>query len=170
VNKRSIIDLCKEKESREILIDTLCQGISNVSEFRDAVNYVMDNIQMFNIEEFKSQLYEDEDDYLDLILPTFRRVWGRVYTQPPPLFKSELLPLRLELYKLNFDIDEFLNYLKKSFIESKGCLNYFEHIDRTHKHLELIVDNYISLLVSKTLICDDYKESFRELKLKRLLK
>lgn len=167
MNKRSIIDICKEKESREILIDTLCQGISNVSDFRDALNYVIDRINIFNIEEFKSQLYEDEDDYLDLILPTFRRVWGRVYTQPPPLFKSDQ---RLELYRLNFDIDEFLDYLKISFIESKGCLNYFEHIDRTPKHLELIVDNYISLLVKRVLDCEDFVEESRELKLKKLIK
>jgi hypothetical protein len=167
VNRRSIIDICKEKESREILIDTLCQGISNVSDFRDALNYVIDRIHIFNIEEFKSQLYKDEDDYLDLILPTFRRVWGRVYTQPPPLFKSDQ---RLELYRLNFDIDEFLDYLKISFIESKGCLNYFEHIDRTPKHLELIVDNYISLLVKRVLDCEDFVEESRMLKLKKLIK
>ena len=167
MNRRSIIDICKEKESREILIDTLCQGISNVSDFRDALNYVIDNIHIFNIEEFKSQLYKDEDDYLDLILPTFRRVWGRVYTQPPPLFKSDQ---RLELYRLNFDIDEFLDYLKISFIESKGCLNYFEHIDRTPKHLELIVDNYISLLVKRVLDCEDFVEESRMLKLKKLIK
>lgn len=167
MNRRSIIDICKEKESREILIDTLCQGISNVSDFRDALNYVIDRVHIFNIEEFKSQLYEDEDDYLDLILPTFRRVWGRVYTQPPPLFKSDQ---RLELYRLNFDIDEFLDYLKISFIESKGCLNYFEHIDRTPKHLELIVDNYISLLVKRVLDCEDFVEESRMLKLKKLIK
>lgn len=167
MNRRSIIDICKEKESREILIDTLCQGISNVSDFRDALNYVIDRVHIFNIEEFKSQLYEDEDDYLDLILPTFRRVWGRVYTQPPPLFKSDH---RLELYRLNFDIDEFLDYLKISFIESKGCLNYFEHIDRTPKHLELIVDNYISLLVKRVLDCEDFVEESRMLKLKKLIK
>jgi hypothetical protein len=167
VNKRSIIEICNDLESREILIDTLCQGISNVSDFRDAVNYVIDNIQMFNIEEFKSQLYEDEDDYLDLILPTFRRVWGGVYTQPPPIFKSDQ---RLELYRLNFDIDEFLDYLKVSFIKSKGCLDYFEHMDRTPKHLELIVDNYISLLVKKVLDCEDYVEEVRMLKLKKLVR
>lgn len=167
MNRRSIIDICKEKESREILIDTLCQGISNVSDFRDALNYVIDRVHIFNIEEFKSQLYEDEDDYLDLILPTFRRVWGRVYTQPPPLFKSDH---RLELYRLNFDIDDFLDYLKISFIESKGCLNYFEHIDRTPKHLELIVDNYISLLVKRVLDCEDFVEESRMLKLKKLIK
>lgn len=167
MNKRSIIDICKEKESREILIDTLCQGISNVSDFRDALNHVIDRIHIFNIDEFKSQLYKDEDDYLDLILPTFRRVWGRVYTQPPPLFKSDQ---RLELYRLNFDIDEFLDYLKISFIESKGCLNYFEHIDRTPKHLELIVDNYVSLLVKKVLDCEDFVEESRVLKLKKLIK
>lgn len=167
MNKQSIVDICQEKESREILIDALCQGINNVSEFRDALNYVIDKFHIFNIEEFKSQLYKDEDDYMDLILPTFRRVWGGVYTQPPPLFKSDQ---RLELYRLNFDIDEFLDYLKTSFIESKGCLNYFEHLDRTPKHLELIVDNYISLLVERVLSCKDYVEETRELKLKKLTK
>jgi hypothetical protein len=167
VNKRSIVDIYQDKEDREILIDALCQGITNVSEFRDALSYVIDRIHIFNIEEFKSKLHEDEDDYIDLILPTFRRVWGRVYTQPPPLFKSDQ---RLELYRLNFDIDEFLNYLKISFIESKGCLNYFEHIDRTPKHLELIVDNYISFLVKKVLDRENFVEESRMLKLKKLIK
>lgn len=168
MNKRNIIELCGDLESREILIDSLCQGITNTSDFRDAVSYILDNkISIFDIDDFKSPLYEDEDDYLDLILPAFRRVWGAVYVQPPPLFKSDE---RLELYRLNFDIDEFLDYLKESFIESKGCLDYFEHMDRTPKHLELIVDNYISLLVKRVLDCKDFVEESRMLKLKKLIR
>lgn len=168
MSRKSIIELCNDPESREILIDALCNGITNVSDFRDSVNYILDNkMSIFDIEEFKTSLYEDEDDYLDLILPTFRRVWGAVYTQPPPLFKNDR---RLELYRLNFDIDEFLDYLKESFIKTKGCLSYFENIDRTPKHLEIIVDNYISLLVKRVLDCNDYVEETRELKLKKIIK
>ena len=166
--KKNLIQICENLESREILIDTLCQGITNTSDFRDAINYIIDNkISMFNIEEFKSQLYEDEEEYLDLLLPTFRRVWGRVYIQPPPLFRSKE---KLDLFRLNFDINEFLDYLKETFIKTKGCLENFEYIDRTPKHLEIIVDNYISLLVKRVLDCKDYIEETRELKLKKLIK
>ena len=164
--KSKISELLKDSEEREILLDTLSVGITNTSDFRDALEYVITKLPMFDIPEFES-IYEDEDNILDLVLPSFRRVWGNIYIKPPTLFKNDQ---RLEIFILSFDIDEFLNYLKDVFIKTKGCLTDFEYIDRTINHLQLIVDNYIALLVKKVLDCKDIKEEIRDLKIKKVTK
>ena len=164
--KSKISELLKDSEEREILLDTLSVGITNTSDFRDALEYVITKLPMFDIPEFES-IYEDEDNILDLVLPSFRRVWGNIYIKPPTLFKNDQ---RLEIFILSFDIDEFLNYLKDVFIKTKGCLADFEYIDRTINHLQLIVDNYIALLVKKVLDCKDIKEEIRDLKIKKVTK
>jgi hypothetical protein len=166
VIKNKISELLKDSEKREILLDALCAGITNTSDFRDALEYVITKLPMFDIPEFES-IYEDEDDILDLVLPSFRRVWGNIYVNPPTLFKNDQ---RLEMFILSFDIDEFLGYLKDMFIKTKGCLTDFNYIDRTPNHLQLIVDNYIAFLVKKVLDCKDYIEETRELKLKKMIK
>jgi hypothetical protein len=166
VIKSKISELLKDSEEREILLDTLSVGITNTSDFRDALEYVITKLPMFDIPEFES-IYEDEDNILDLVLPSFRRVWGNIYIKPPTLFKNDQ---RLEIFILSFDIDEFLNYLKDVFIKTKGCLTDFEYIDRTINHLQLIVDNYIALLVKKVLDCKDIKEEIRDLKIKKVTK
>jgi hypothetical protein len=166
VIKNKISELLKDSEKRKILLDTLCTGITNTSDFRDALEYVIEKLPIFKIPEFES-IYEDEDDILDLVLPSFRRVWGNIYIKPPTLFKNDQ---RLEMFILSFDIDEFLGYLKDMFIKTKGCLTDFEYIDRTPNHLQLIVDNYIAFLVKKVLDCKDIKEEIRDLKIKKITK
>jgi hypothetical protein len=162
------ISKLKDKQYKEMLIDALCQGVKNTSEFRDSINYIIDNkIHIFDSKEFNGKLYQDEEDYISLVLPSFRRAWSLVYINPPTLFKSQE---RIDFFRLNFDIDEFIDYLKDIFIKTKGCLGDFEYIDRTPKHLEIIVDNYISLLVKRVIDCDDYKLESRNLKLKKLKK
>lgn len=172
MGKLSIIEISKKPEMREVLIDELCKGITNTSEFRDACEYIFDNkIHLFDISEFKDSLYEGEDDILDLILPSFRRAWGKVYVQTPTLFKSNLPDdQRLDLYQNLFDIDEFLVYLIEMFKKTKGCLSDFEFIDRTPEHLTLIVDNYIASLVKKVIESYDIKKDLRDAKIKRIVR
>ena len=79
-------------------------------EFLELLDYVIvKKSQLFN--GLLDELYEGEDNISDLILPSIRRVFNKIYVQPPPLFLDN--PLRLELYQLSFDIDEFIDYFIK---------------------------------------------------------
>ena len=160
-----------DKEYREILIDTLCKGITNVSEFRDSVEYVIDHkLEMFNNEFFNSPLYEeDKECVIDLVLPSFRRVWGKVYSDTPTLFKKRPGDLRLDLYQQLFNIDEFLDYLKEMFLKVKYSLKEFDNLDRTIETITLIVDNYIAGLVKRVLDSDDIGRDIRQAKLNKII-
>lgn len=165
----TINDILKSPDKREVLIDVLCKGITNTSDFRDALDYIIFNkMDSLNIPEFTDPLYEDEEDILELILPTFRRVWGRIYVQIPDILKNK--KDKIELYQANFDIDEFIDYLKNTFLETKGCLSKFEYLDRTTEHLTIIVDNYIAMLIKNVSDSDDIKSDIRNLKIKKLIK
>lgn len=171
MGKLSIIEVSNKPEMKQILIDELCKGITNTSDFRDACHYVFDKkIHLFDIPEFNNSLYDGEDDILDLIMPSFRRAWGKIYVQTPTLFKSNIPDdKRLELFQNLFNIDDFVDYLIFMFKKTKGCLSDFNHIDRTPEHLTLIVDNYIASLVKKVLDSGDIKKDIREAKLKNIL-
>lgn len=166
-----MISKIKSKEYREILIDTLCKGITNVSEFRDSVEYIIDQkLEMFDDDFFNQYLYEeDKETIITLILPSFRRVWGKVYSDTPSLFKKRPGDLRLKLYQQLFNTDEFLDYLKEMFVKVKDSLKYFENLDRTIETLTLIVDNYIAGLIQKVLDSDDINRDIRQAKLNKII-
>ncbi len=179
----------KDSEFRESLIDSLCLHIKDSSEFRDMLEYVIDNkLYLFDIDEFKDTMYEeDEDDeIITLVLPCIRRVYAKVFIHYPDIFKipvtQEKMPQiwtqslkpkiekKLELYQLYFDIDDFVEYLLDMFKKSKYCLKEFEHLDRTKETLSLIVDNYIASLIQKVQDCQDIQKELRDQKLKKLIK
>ena len=123
---------------------------------------------LFDREEFKGALYLEEDETLDLILPTIKRAFGKVFINPPTLFKdsnnkSLSENKRYELFTMYFNIDEFINYLIDIFIKSKNCLHHFENIDRTAETLTLIVDNYIAGLVQRVINIDDHEQAIDNL-------
>jgi hypothetical protein len=129
------------------------------------VNYVVDEkYHLFDREEFKGALYLDEDETLDLILPATKRAFGKVFIDPPTIFKDSnygrALPenLRYKLFMMYFNADEFIDYLIDMFIKSKDCLQHFEHIDRTVETLTLIVDNYVAGLVQKVRDVENHQE------------
>ena len=163
----SIFFIAKNNNYRQILINELCKGgITNIKEFTDAINYILDEkINMFDIPEFNDKLYDDEEEFSSLILPSFRRVWGNVYCKPPSIFENE----RLKLFQLSLNIDEFLEYLIVMFKKTKGCLKEFENLDRTPEHLHLIVDNYIGILVKRVLDSEDIKSDIRDVKLGKIV-
>ena len=129
--KPSILEINQNPSYREIILDTLCQGIKNTSEFRDLLEYVIDKkLYLFKGFEFQGNLYDGDDDLLDFILPTIRRVWGKVYVTPPSMLKKE----RLQLFELLFDIDEFLDYLVLIIPKSSNKLEIFDNLDRTQEN------------------------------------
>ena len=95
-----------------------------------------------------------------------------IFITPPTLFTIKLNDKRFELFKLLWDVDEFINYLLDILPKVKFSLEEFKNIDRTAQTLELISQNYINELVEK---CrnkteNDLKIQIRDLKIKNTLK
>ena len=171
-NKKSFLDLYKDEHYKNAITDALCQGIGSeyVHSLKALVEYVVDEkYHLFDREEFKGALYLDEDETLDLILPAIKRVFGKVFIDPPTLFKDSNYGRalsenkRYKLFTMYFNVDEFIDYLIDMFIKSKNCLEHFEHIDRTVETLTLIVDNYVAGLVHKVINTDDHEQAIEGL-------
>jgi hypothetical protein len=181
-----ISDLKKDKQYRETLVDSLCKGVIETSNFRDLLEYVInEKNDLFDDVDFSEPLYEDDEITEFLILPSIRRVWGKVFQDYPEIFlppegdeiTQPWLPLlkakvqkKLELFQLSFNIDDFLDYLVDMFHKTKNSLNSFEYLDRTSETLSLIVDNYVAMLIKKVHDCNDFEAEVRDLKLKKLVK
>jgi hypothetical protein len=166
--KPTFLELHKNSSYTDLLTNSLCAGLSgDLERFKDIIRYVVNNkYQLFDIDDFKGSLYEDEDNILELILPSIRRVYGKVYVTPPTILKDQ----RLLLFQELFDIDEFIDYLINMFKITKNCLKEFKYLDRTVETLSLIVDNYVSELIEKSKDCDDYTQAIRDLRLKKVTK
>lgn len=171
-NKKSFLDLYKENQYKKAIVDALCQGIGSeyIHSLKEIVEYVVDEkYHLFDREEFKGALYLDEDETLDLILPAVKRVFGKVFIDPPTLFKDSNYGRaltenkRYKLFTMYFNVDEFIDYLIDMFIKSKNCLEHFEHIDRTVETLTLIVDNYVAGLVQRVRDVEDHEQAIDRL-------
>jgi hypothetical protein len=165
--RKSILDLKKDADFRSLLVDTLCQGIRLTSDFRDILDYVIDNkLHLFETDDFSGSFYPEDDDTLDLIFPAIRRVWGKVFVEPPSILKDK----KLELFQLLFDIDDFVDYLIEIIPKVKTSLIEFDKLDRTAETLVLIVDNYIAGLLEATRNRNDIQMEIRDLRISKTLK
>ena len=117
-NKKSFLDLYKDEHYKKAIIDALCNGIAsqNLYSFKSLLEYVVnEKYHLFDREEFKGALYLDEDETLDLILPATKRAFGKVFIDPPTIFKDSnygrALPenLRYKLFMMYFNADEFID-------------------------------------------------------------
>ena len=181
MEKPSFLNIYKNENYKLALIDSLTGGITDewIDYFDMTLNYIItEKYSLFDREEFKGSFYDGEDETLDLILPSIRRVFGKVFIDPPKIFvvnptissvKGYKDDGRLELFRLNYNIDEFIEYLIEYLILSKSCLEKFEYIDKTSTTLEIIVDNYIAMLVKRVLDSEDIKKDIRDLKIKKMI-
>jgi hypothetical protein len=181
MDKPSFFTIHKDENYKNAIIDALTGGIPDefMEYYEMTLNYIInEKYDLFNKPEFEGSFYEGEDDTLDLILPSVRRVFGKVFIDPPKIFQEypEIKAIkgyepdgRLELFQLHYNIDEFIEYLIEHLIKSKNCLVEFQYIDRTSTTLEIIVDNYIGKLVQSVLESTDIKSDIRELKIKHLV-
>jgi hypothetical protein len=163
-NKKSFLYLYKDENYKKAIIDALCNGIASqhLYSFKSLLEYIInEKYHLFDREEFKGALYLDEDETLDLILPAVRRVFGKIFIDPPTLFKETGYNNghRYRLFTMYFNPDEFTDYLIDMFVKSKDCLKHFEHIDRTVETLTLIVDNYVAGLVKRVLDIEDHEQA-----------
>jgi len=167
-NKKSFLDLYKDEHYKKAIIEALCQGIGSehLYSFTSLLEYVVtEKYHLFDREEFKGALYFEEDETLDLVLPAVRRAFGKVFIDPPTLFKETGYNTgsRYKLFTMYFNPDEFVDYLIDMFIKSKDCLKHFEHIDRTAETLTLIVDNYVAGLVKRVIEIEDHEQAIQSI-------
>jgi hypothetical protein len=179
--KPSFLEIHKNEDYKWSLIDSLTAGITDqwMEYFEMTMIYVIEEKwKLFDKEDFKGTIYNGEDELLDLILPSIRRVFAKVFIDPPKIFIKDPIVSevpgykddgRLELFRLHFDIDEFIDYFITQLILTKECLKDFTYIDRTSETLSLIVDNYIAKLVKSVLESEDIRIDIRDLKIKRMI-
>lgn len=120
---------------------------------------------LFEDEFFKS----DSEKYLDYILPAVRRVYFEIFIKEKEIFKPETKHNLecLELFRLLFDLEDFLNYLVQKLMKNHDKLDDFENLDSKAEILFLIVQNYVSGLIKKSRISNPIVE-IRNLKLEKL--
>lgn len=166
--KKNFLDLYKDEHYKKTIIEALCKGIDSkyIYSFKSLLEYVVDKkYHLFDRKEFKGALYLNEDETLDLVLPALRRVFGKIFIDPPTLFRESGYNKnsRYELFTMYFNADEFIEYLIDMFVKSKDCLQHFKHIDRTSETLTLIVDNYVAGLVQRVLEIQDHEQVIENL-------
>jgi hypothetical protein len=162
--KKTFIENISDPQYKEMLLDSLCSGVTESSKLRDILEYVISNkLELFTDVKFNTPTFEDEDESIMLILPCIKRVYGKVFIDYPDIFtlpkhlekvpNSEFLFKRvkdkLELFQLYFDIDEFIQYLLDIFPKVSHALSDLMYLDRTNETLSLIVDNYVAMLIKK---------------------
>jgi hypothetical protein len=186
---QKFVEKISDPQYKEMILDSLCNGVNETSKFRDLLEYVINNkLHHFDNDVFNSPLYDDEEEPILLVLPCIRRIYAKVFINIPDIFKApdnlDKIPYgeflykkindRLELFQLYFDIDEFIDYLLEVFPKVIGCLSEFYFLDKTSETLSLIVDNYIAKLIKKVKdLSHDLKDiliEIRNAKIKKLSK
>lgn len=152
---------------RQSIIDALCVGIVNTSEFIDEVDYIINDLIPKYKVKLDGFLYDDEDKLINLILPSFRRVWSKVYIDTPSIFEMGFKhdEHSLRLYQLLFTTDDFVDFLVNKLVSTKNCLSEFENIDKSLTHLTIIVDDYLGYLLKRVDDCKDIKTEIRKIKI-----
>jgi hypothetical protein len=176
----SIFERLKDENYRKSLITSLSTGIDDkyIKYFNKLINYVIDEkLYLFDKPEFIEPIHKDEDKAVDLILPAIRRVFAKIFIQPPSIYSKEFnlyyeknANLRYKLFVLYFDIDYFIDYLYNMLIKSKDKLSHLEYIDGTVETLNLIIDNYIGYNIKRVSECDDIESEVKNIKRDSILK
>lgn len=99
----------------------------------------------------KKNISEDNPDgnnLLEYILPSVTRVYSKFFINPPSIFSNSNFLPRLELFQLQFNLQEFLIFLSKKFKSNHNCLSDFENLDTDSEILTLIVEDYVASKVS----------------------
>ena len=168
MDRKSLFEIVGDPADRKSVIDALCAGIPRNSDFAEQLEAAIEELHRFEGKEFEGTLYDDEseDDILDLVLPAFRRAWGKTFATPPTLLKEE----RLELFQLLFSPMGFMVYLAEALPKSKGMLEPMEYLDRGAETVSLVVDNYIAKNVKLSRESKDIRQEIRNLRIEKTLR
>ena len=129
---------------------------------------------IFDYDFFKTTKDNSNANFIVYILPAVRKVYFEVFIKDLEIFKESFRESEhnlkcLELFRLNFNLEEFLKYLAQKLIDNHDKLDDLEFLDGQSEILNLIVSNYVAGLLRKSRISNPNKE-IRNIKLERDLK
>ena len=153
-NPKSLKDL-----DNVVLLDTLLRGLKNEQDsislrklFKETINthHRLFEHKVFTKTINKTEINPEGNNRLEYVLPTVRKVYSKFFIDLPGLFNptnqylKTVKDLRLELYQLQFNLEEFLTELSDKFKKNSKALNDFENLDSTTEIMTLIVENYVA--------------------------
>ncbi len=137
----------------EVVYDTLCYGIRDQelqNKFRTLCkktvcyyHYLFDT-DVFTTKRYQTENNPDGYNTLEYILPTLKRVFSKFFIKTPEVFENNLFTGKLELFQLQFDLEEFLLFFSSKYEKNWNCLKDFENLDPVSEVLTLIVQDYVS--------------------------
>ena len=161
-----------ELNNDELFI-VLCHGVYN----QDDISHLMDLFKdttttyssIFDVVPFINKNdVSDDVNLLEYILPSVKRAYSKFFINPPGLLNNE----RLDLYKLQFNLQEFLLFLRDKFIENYKSLENFKFLDTNSEILTLIIEEYVASKISyvSSIKMSNIKEEIRDIKISKHLK
>jgi hypothetical protein len=163
--------------NNEELFTVLCHGVHHPDDVSHLKDLFTDTTtvysSIFDIKPFiENQNISDENpdgvNLLEYILPSVKRVYSKFFINPPGLLNNE----RLDLYRLQFNLEEFLIFLKDKFIENQKSLDNFKYLDTNSEILTLIVEDYVASKIAyiASVKMSTIKEEIRDIKISKHLK
>ena len=143
----SIID--GDIELKDAWINSLCVGDTKTSDFYDLLDYVF---KTGNLLDDICEVDLFDDDSLIYFLSSLRMLYRKFFINPPTILCGNML----RYYKLLFDIDDYMMYIKLSLPIVKDSLIFFKNLDVGAEVFSLLVDNYCSEKFNKA-YSDDYE-------------
>jgi hypothetical protein len=148
----------------ELIINSMIASYSINKEFNKDD---MKSIIISALRDYDHILGDLDDELAIFIIPAVVRCWSNFFIDTPTLIKDD----HLKLYKLLFNLEEFLLLVKQKlkitikFLED----NFNPNIDPEAESLRLIVDSYVSDKVALCRINNPLKE-VRKIKIEKLNK
>lgn len=145
-----------EQLDSDILYNVLLKPVSKSEDRSNLKTIFQDCIRkhghLFSDKIFKTkintnELSPDGNTILEYILPAVRKVYSKFYIDVPPLFVQSnefIKDNRLDLFQLQFNLEEFLIQLSTKFKKNFKILEDFEYLDTASEISTLIVDNYVA--------------------------
>jgi hypothetical protein len=170
VDFKSLADL-----DNEVLYNTLCGGVNkpeDIKHLKDLFKYTTTlHYDLFTDPIFFEKKDVDSNIVIEYVLPTLRRAYSKFFINTPGIFSTSNYQNRLELYQLQFNLREFLEFLSNKFLKNYTKLNDFENLDTNSEILTLIVEDYIGSKVSyvASVPVDEIQKEIRDIKLSRHL-
>jgi len=141
----------------DALYDVLCKGLNNPDDilhlkdlYKDTtcLHYHLFDNPIFIEKRNKTEDNPEGNHLLEYILPTIRRAYSKFFINPPSILVNSIENKRLELFKLQFNLIEFLTFLSDKYIKNYEILNDFKNLDKDSEILTLIVEDYIASKIS----------------------
>jgi hypothetical protein len=172
---KSLIEL-----DNDALYNALCRGVretQDISHLKDlykdttTIHYKLFDDPIFTKKKNITEENPDGNNLLEYILPSVTRAYSKFFINPPSIFLNSNYLIRLELFQLQFNLNEFLDVLSTKFKSNHECLRDFKNLDTDSEILTLIVEDYVASKVSyvTSVKNSDIQKEIRDIKISRQL-